>query len=85
MATKVKPQAAVKDNKFKKAYFSLKHADLEEVKLRIISECNITDDVFQNWVLGRTEIPVLAKPIVDKIIFEYKKRYHKELSKEIST
>lgn len=41
--------------------------DYKKIKDKIINQCHITNDVWGNWLSGRTEIPELAKPIINSI------------------
>ncbi len=34
----------------------------------IIRKCSITEDIFYNWLTGRSEIPQLAKPIIEQVV-----------------
>jgi len=36
-------------------------------RTKIIALCKITPQVFRNWKNGLTEVPELAKPIINKI------------------
>lgn len=46
---------------------SVPHKDYKRIKDLIILECKITDDIWANWLTGRTKITELAKPIIIKI------------------
>ena len=45
-----------------------KHKD---VKSNIVANCGITENIFQNWKKGRTEISVLAKKEINAIALKY--------------
>ena len=47
---------------------SVPHKDYKRIRDLIIEECKITDDIWGNWLTGRTKITELAKPIITKII-----------------
>jgi len=38
-----------------------------DVKNRIKKECGITDFIWKNWIGGKTKVPTLAKPVIEKI------------------
>ena len=46
---------------------SVPNKDYKLIKDRIISECGISKDVWQNWLSGRTKIPLLAKLVINRI------------------
>lgn len=46
---------------------SIPVGDYKDVKDQIIEKCHITDDVWSNWLSGRTSIPELAKPIINEV------------------
>ncbi|MDH6355439.1 hypothetical protein M2132_001782 [Dysgonomonas sp. PH5-45] len=57
----------------------------KDTKDQIIEECHITEDIWVNWLSGRTRIPELAKPVINKIagrnIFEEVGELHQTQNK----
>jgi hypothetical protein len=63
-------------------YDHLKKIDMVPVRADILEKCSITKDVFYNWIGSRTEIPALAKPILNEIFQERQNSYFLALSDE---
>lgn len=58
----------MKTNYLKEFMNSIPTGEYKDVKDRIIKKCHITDDIWSNWLSGRTSIPELAKPIISEIV-----------------
>ncbi len=54
-------------NYLKKFMESIPNRDYKATKDGIIKKCHITDYVWSNWLSGRTNIPELAKPVINEI------------------
>jgi hypothetical protein len=39
----------------------------DDIRNRIIAECQITDQIFRHWKAGNSKVPNLAKPIIENI------------------
>lgn len=63
-------------NELKDFMESIPMKDYKYIKDDIVKECYITDDVWKNWLSGRTCVPPLAKHIINRIakqeVFEIK-------------
>lgn len=55
------------ENYLKKYMNSIQMGCYKSVKDTIIKKCSITDDIWRNWLAGRTNIPNLAKPIINEV------------------
>ena len=54
-----------------KAYLdSVPRGKYTETRKKIAKECFVTDGVLVHWLSGRTQIPPLTKPVIEKIAGE---------------
>lgn len=58
-------------NKFRNFMLSVPYGQYEEVKSQIIAKCHINNSIFNNWNIGRTQVPPLAIPIIEEIAKKY--------------
>ena len=58
---------AAKENSFTEWLDSLTVKDYYSTRSKIIRDCKINDQKFRNWKCGLTEVPELAKPIINQI------------------
>jgi hypothetical protein len=54
-------------NRLKEYLNTVPIIDYYDKRVQIIEECKITPQVFRNWKNGITEVPELAKPIINQI------------------
>lgn len=68
-------------NHLKKFMNSIPIVRYKGVKDEIVSKCHITDDIWRNWLTGRTPIPPLAQDVIRDIagydIFEEQEAFQK--------
>jgi hypothetical protein len=48
-------------------YESLPNGRTKSIKAEIIQKCQINETKLSNWMRGKTNVPALAKPILNKI------------------
>ena len=56
-----------KKNELRDFYYHLPLCETKIMRDAIISRCKITSSVFQNWLSGRTQVPELAKEVINEI------------------
>lgn len=56
-----------RDNNLKQWWNSVPIGQAKEMRTQIIERCKISPFVFVNWINGRTQVPELAKPIINDI------------------
>lgn len=54
-------------NQFRNWLDSIPTGDYNDVRLRVIEECLINDQIFRHWKAGNSKVPNLAKPIIEEI------------------
>lgn len=55
---------------FKEFIKRIEYGKYDAFRERVIVECKITAPIFINWRKGITEVPELAKPIINQIAHE---------------
>lgn len=66
-------------NELKEWYETLPNGRVKELKAEIIRVCLINDNIFKNWLSGKTTVPPLAYDKLNKIaIRESKKPIYNE-------
>jgi hypothetical protein len=60
---------------------SLPTKDYKRIKDEIIEGCFISESTWKNWLCGRTRVPYLAKPVINRIA---KKQIYKESEMSIN-
>ena len=55
------------DNVLKKHLESVTVLEYQKQRAQIIEQCKITPQIFLNWKNGLTEVPELAKPVINEI------------------
>jgi len=54
-------------NYFREYMRSVPNGEYCSIKNKIITKCHISDEIWRNWLNGRTAVPKLAKPIIEEI------------------
>lgn len=54
-------------NQFKSWLDSIPSGMYNEIRLRVIDECLINDQIFRHWKAGNSKVPPLARPIIEEI------------------
>lgn len=67
MENKKMTMQADRDNDLKRWWNSVPIGQAKEVRNQIIERCKISPFVWGNWINGRTQVPELAKPIINEI------------------
>lgn len=67
MENKKMTMQADRDNDLKRWWNSVPIGQAKEIRNQIIERCKISPFVWGNWINGRTQVPELAKPIINEI------------------
>jgi len=54
-------------NKFRIYILSLTVGEMPAIRTRIIDECAINNEKYNNWLMGRTAVPPLAQKVIEEI------------------
>ena len=67
MENKKMTMQADRDNDLKRWWKSVPIGQAKEVRNQISERCKSSPFVWGNWINGRTQVPELAKPIINEI------------------